>query len=194
MPSSIHRPPLRRAARVRGDHPAPGDRGFESRSLQRRDRRSQTWSGPAKQIVETIERDRKPSSSQHTSGMRCPISRSLTTSCVCPGEQHFHEFSGLDLQSGGKRTPDINRLYAGLQTGRPASTAPVRVCPARYEVLPQRRKRWQTTAPSSIHRPRRRGRTSHPTRRTSRCTTRPSRSRNRKPRRNSRPLRWRGRL
>jgi hypothetical protein len=26
-------------------------------------------------------------------------------------EQHFHEFNGLDLQTGGKRTPDINKLH-----------------------------------------------------------------------------------
>src|SRR6516164_1711192 len=35
------------------------------------------------------------------------------------GETHFHEFSGLDLQTGGKRTITVNRLRAGLQTGKP---------------------------------------------------------------------------
>ena len=31
-------------------------------------------------------------------------------------EPHFREFNGLDLQTGGKRTPDINKLRTDLQT------------------------------------------------------------------------------
>jgi hypothetical protein len=45
----------------------------------------------------------------------CPISWSLTTSCVGLEEQHFHEFNGLDLQTCAKRTITVNRLRGVLQ-------------------------------------------------------------------------------